>query len=62
MYINPFKDTFTRCKEECDDNGYSESNFLTAYDCQNKISKEKESAEMLTLYKQLKLQRELKES
>lgn len=36
MYGNPFKD-FYHCDDDCADNGYSESNFLTSYDCSNKI-------------------------
>jgi hypothetical protein len=51
-----------QCEDECDDPGYTMSNFLTSYDCSIKIKKEKEAAEILTLYKQLKLQEKLRNS
>lgn len=43
--------TIQPCKDGCDDPGYSTTLFLTNYDCSEKIRKEKESADILTLYK-----------
>ena len=54
--------TLQPCEDGCDDPGFTTSNFLTSYDCSEKIRKEKESADILTLYKELKLQEVLKKN
>jgi hypothetical protein len=45
----------SRCDDECDDKGFNISNFLVMIRCEEKIQTEQDSAEILSLYKQLKL-------
>lgn len=39
------------CEDDCELPGFTSSNFLTTYDATAAVQKEKESADILTLYK-----------
>lgn len=52
----------SKCDDECTDKGFNMSNFLVMMDCEEKIQTEADSSEILSLYKQLKLQEALKTS
>ena len=52
----------SHCDDVCTDKGFNISNFLVMSRCEETISTETDSADILSLYKQLKLQEAIKQS
>ena len=50
----------SHCDDECTDKGFNMSNFLVMSRCEETIQTETDSADILSLYKQLKLQEAIK--